>query len=142
MVPIDPRRLAVQKVIAGAKFQQNSKQAEDILVRAIENARDYRANPHASYKGKKVTRDSFGTDRPKGRKDETLIRAVVMSALFRSWLLGFGASPRINNKGYPASPFVIFAEPILRMAGIGKIEDHLEQYRSYRKKALENFHVK
>ena len=43
MDPISPRRLAVQKVIAGAKFQQNSKQAEDILVRAIENARDYRA---------------------------------------------------------------------------------------------------
>lgn len=142
MVPINPCRIGVQRAIADSKFRQNSKKAEDILVRAIDDALYYRANPHASYKGKKVTRSSFGTKRSKGRKDETLIRAIVISALFQAWLLGFGNSPRINNKGYPASPFVIFAESILRLARIGKVEDHLEQYRSYRKKALKNFHVK
>ena len=135
-------RQSVQAAIKSAKFQQNSQKAEDILVRAIEDTLDYRANPHASYKGKKVTRISFGTERPAGRKDETLIRAIVISALFRAWLLGLGKSPRINNKGYRPSSFVVFAESILRIAGIGKVVDHLEQYRSYRKQALKDFHVK
>ena len=141
MATIHPRRLAVRNAIAGAKFAQNSQIAEDLLVRVIEEARDYRKTPHVSYDGKKLTRQSFGTARPKGRKDETLIRALVIAALFRAWLLGTGKSPRINNKGYRATAFVVFAEPIMVMAGIGKVEEHLEQYRSFRKKALEQFHV-
>lgn len=135
-------RLDIRKALAESKFKNNLTKAEDILVRAIEDALFYRANPHASYKGKKVTRISFGTDRPKGRKDETLIRAIVISALFQSWQLEFEKSPRINNKGYRASPFVIFAELIFRIANIGKVEDHLEEYRSFRKQAIKNFHVK
>ena len=71
-----------------------------------------------------------------GHPDEAGLRNIVFSTLFRAWMLGKGAYPTINNKNHPASSFVIFAEPILRGLGIGKIEDHLEEFRSFRKKAF------
>jgi hypothetical protein len=71
-----------------------------------------------------------------GRQDDFLLRAYVFSALFRAWMIGFDVYPSINNKHKSATQFVIFADFVLHRLGIGKVEDHLEQFRSYRKKLL------
>jgi hypothetical protein len=76
--------------------------------------------------------------RLRGRQDDFLLRAYVFSALFRAWMIGFDEYPRVNNKGGSATQFVIFADFILHRLGIGKVEDHLEEFRSYRKKLLLN----
>lgn len=74
----------------------------------------------------------------KGRPDERVLRTIVFASLFRAWMLGKNSYPTINNKNYPPSQFVVFAEPILWGLGIGKTEDHLEEFRSVRKKVLED----
>ena len=47
----------------------------------------------------------------------------------------------INNKGYPATKFVVFAEQIFALLGIGKIEDHLEEFQSFRAQSLAQINV-
>ena len=74
--------------------------------------------------------------RGKGRPSEALARDLVIAGLFRAWMVGFQEYPKINNKNYPLSPFVRFATAILTREGIGKIEDHLEEFRAYRKKCM------
>jgi hypothetical protein len=69
----------------------------------------------------------LGTDLPKGQRDETMLRNLLAAELFRSWQLTFNQTPEINNKGYPATKFVVFAEQIFDLLDIGKIEDHLEE---------------
>ncbi len=73
---------------------------------------------------------------PKGQRDETILRNLLISELFRSWQLAFNQAPVINNKGYPATKFVVFVEQIFALLGIGKIEDHLEEFQSFRAKSL------
>ena len=108
---------------------------EDLLVRAV---RYYRVMRSSRQKTMQPSASNILPITPlaRGRQDESLIRAHVFSALFRAWMIGFDQYPKINNKGYPATKFVIFADYLLQRIGIGKIEDHLEEYRSYRKKAL------
>ena len=74
--------------------------------------------------------------RGKGRPSEALVRDLLIAGLFRAWMVGFQEYPKINNKNYPLSPFVRFATAILTREGIGKIEDHLEEFRAYRKKCM------
>jgi hypothetical protein len=74
--------------------------------------------------------------RLRGRRDDFLLRAYVFSTLFRAWMIGFNEYPKINNKGSSPTQFGIFADFVLHRLGIGKVEDHLEQFRSYRKKLL------
>ncbi len=74
--------------------------------------------------------------RVKGRPSEELPRALLIAGLFLAWMRAFKEYPKINNKNYPLSPFVRFATAILMREGIGKIEDHLEEFRAYRKKCM------
>jgi len=130
-------RQFVRAAIKSARFPQNSKIAEDIVVEAIYLIRDYRKNPTKSYnKASKVTRQNHGTSRALGRKSEERLRFLLFSALFRAWYLGFGVKPKINNRYGKATPFVGFAEPILMHEGIGKTITHLEEYQSYRKQII------
>ena len=88
------------------------------------------------HKESRPTRDGFGTDLPKGQRDETMLRNLLIAELFHSWELAFDEAPVINNKGYPATRFVVFAEQIFYLLGIGKNEDHLEEFQSFRAKSL------
>jgi len=111
------------------------RQIEDLLVRAMRYFRVMRKSRQKSL--------PLSPSNPlptnsllRGRQDDSLLRDYIFSALFRAWMIAMDQYPRINNKGYPATPFVIFSDYVLQRLGIGKIEDHLEEFRSRRKKLM------
>jgi hypothetical protein len=124
------------RVVAGARFPQNTVKIQKILEAAFQQIEHNLNHPYHLHKGSRPTRDGFGTDLPKGQRDETMLRNLLIAELFRSWQLAFNQTPVINNKGYPASKFVVFAEQIFYLLGIGKIEDHLEEFQSFRAQSL------
>ena len=127
-------RLEMRCHIANRHFPIRTRPAvEKLLVRAVRYVRVIRKSRKICYEPLQ-SQDPLLKARERGRQDEALLRAYVFSALFRAWMMGFDEYPKINNKGYEASPFVIFAETVLQRLGIGNIEDHLEEFRSYRKK--------
>ena len=139
--PSSETYVQLNKVVTGAKFPQNTAKIEAILSAAFEQIEDNLKKPYYLHKGSRPTRDGFGTDLPKGQRDETMLRNLLIAELFRSWYLAFDEVPAINNKGYPATKFVVFAEQIFYLLGIGKIEDHLEEFQSFRAKSLAHFDV-
>ena len=126
----------LSKAVAGARFPQNTAKIEAILSAAFQQIEENLKHPYFLHKGSRPTRDGFGTDLPKGQRDETMLRNLLIAELFRSWQLAFNQTPVINNKDYPATKFVVFAEQIFYLLGIGKIEDHLEEFQSFRAKSL------
>ena len=127
-------RLEMRRHIANRHFPIGTRPAvEKLLVRAVRYVRVIRKSRKICHKPLQ-SQDSLIKARKRGRQDEALLRADVFAALFRVWMMGFDEYPKINNKGYATTPFVIFAETVLQRLGIGKIEDHLEEFRSYRKK--------
>ena len=131
----------LSKVVAGARFPQNTATIKSILSAAFEQIEDNLKEPYYLHQGSRPTRDGFGTDLPKGQRDETMLRNLLIAELFRSWRLAFNQTPVINNKDYPATKFVVLAEQIFYLLGIGKIEDHLEEFQSFRAKSLAHFDV-
>jgi hypothetical protein len=131
----------LSKVVAGARFPQNTAKIEAILSAAFQQIEENLKHPYFLHKGSRPIRDGFGTDLPKGQRDETMLRNLLAAELFRSWQLAFNQTPVINNKGYPATKFVVFAEQIFGLLDNGKIEDHLEEFQSFRAKSLAYFDV-
>ncbi len=80
--------------------------------------------------------EDLASPRGKGHPDEAMPRAILISGLFRAWMKAFQEYPKINNKNYPLSPFMRFAKKIMQREGVGKTENHLEEFRSYRKKLM------
>lgn len=70
-------------------------------------------------------------DRSRGRPHLKMERTYLISTLFRVWVRAFGKRPRINRRGEYDTPFVMFAEKILRSVGIFNALDNLNQYRAY-----------
>jgi hypothetical protein len=132
----------LSSVVAGAMFPQNTAKIEAILSAAFQQIEENLKHPYFLHKGSRPTRDGFGTDLPKGQRDETMLRNLLIAELFRSWQLAIDEAPVINNKGYPATKFVVFVEQIFGLLGIGKIEDHLEEFQSFRAKSLAQFQAK
>ena len=127
-------RLEMRRHIANRHFPIHTRPAvEDILVRVVRYFRVIRQSRKICHKPLR-SQDLLLKARGRGREDEALLRAYVFAALFRAWMMGFGEYPKINNKGHAKTPFMFFAETVLQRLGIGKIEDHLEEFRSYRKK--------
>jgi hypothetical protein len=122
----------IRRIISFYKFKHHALDAELRIAEAVTNCKEYRNNPYHSYHGKKVTRQSFGTSRPEGRKDQELIRFHLISVLWASWLEGMQEDPVVNNKDDHRTPFVNFVERVFQLMGMGKVEDHLEEYQSYR----------
>lgn len=127
----------VKRAVAAGKFQKNTAQIEQIILGA---AKIFLAKSLPENLDGEI--DSAGLpDLPRaklkvGHPEQSALRYVVFSSLFRAWMLGKGLYPTINNKDHRASPFMIFVEPILEGLGIGKAQAHLEEFRSYRKRAL------
>ena len=111
------------------------RQIEDLLVRAIRYFRVMRKSRQKSLP-QSPTNPLPTNSLLRGRQDDSLLRDYIFSTLFRAWMIGMDQYPRINNKGYQATQFVIFSEYVLQRLGIGKIEDHFEEFRSHRKKLM------
>lgn len=133
-------RLEIRAHVAHSKFPiKRRRLVEGILVRAIRYYRILTRRPpkivsNSSHNAKSV--------RSRGRPNLSEQRNFLMSELFRAWVVGFKLYPTINNKLYGPSPFVKFCEPILRREGIGRVLDHLEKYRAYRKRVIEKYGFK
>ncbi len=126
-------RQQVRTDIAQAKFPYATRAlAERTIVRSVRQSRLYRTQLGST----ELRSEDLTTKRSKGRPSEAMLRALLISGVFRAWMAAFGKYPTINNKNYPLSPFVRFATAILMREGIGKIEDHLEEFRAYRKKCM------
>jgi len=129
------------KALTGAHFPQHTTKIQANLEAVFKQIEDNLTNPYHLHKGSRPTRDGFGTDLPKGQRDETMLRNLLVAELFRSWQYAFNETPVINNKGYPATKFVVFAEQIFALLGIGKVEDHLEEFQSFRAQSLAQIDV-
>lgn len=124
--------------IAKAKFPFGQRQrVEDILVQTLCHFRIHR-NRQQKNLAPITGRFQFQKQvQKRGPKDKKEIRMYLLSQIHYAWAVGFKAYPNINNKSYPDSPFVIFAESILLGEGVARIHTNLEEFRSYRKKQLE-----
>jgi hypothetical protein len=131
----------LNKVVTDARFPQNTAKIEAILSAAFQQIEDNLKTPYFLHKGSRPTRDGFGTDLPRGQRDESMLRNLLIAELFRSWCLAFNEVPSINNKYGEVTRFVVFAEEIFYLLGIGKIIDHLEEFQSFRAKSLAQFDV-
>ena len=124
--------------IANAKFPFGSRaRVEDILVQAVYYFRIHRNRQQrnsAPLSGRFQFQKQIQKRGPKDKKDT---RMYLMSQIHYAWALGFNAYPKINNKDYADSPFVIFAESILLGEGVARIHTNLEEFRSYRKKQMQ-----
>lgn len=116
-------------------FKQNIQQCEDMIVDAIFVVRHYLAHPHHSYHGKKVTRHSFGTTRPKNRNQEGT-RMYILAVLWRAWMLGTASMPKVNNRNYADTRFVKFAKEVTAIMVMGNVIKNLERYQSCRSTAF------
>ena len=134
--PTPQTYLQLVSIVAGTRFPQHTAKIQANLEAVFKQIEDNLTNPYYLHKGSRPTRDGFGTDLPKGQREETMLRNLLIAELFRSWQLAFNQTPVINNKGYPATKFVVFAEQIFALLGIGKIEDHLEEFQSFRAQSL------
>ena len=137
MALVNPKniRKEMRADIAKAGFPYGVRaQVETSSVRAVRQFRIYRTRLGSTV----LQPGDLTQKRGKGRPSEALVRDLLIAGLFRAWMEAFQEYPKINNKNYPLSPFVRFAMAILMREGIGKIEDHLEEYRAYRKKCMIN----
>jgi hypothetical protein len=125
----------LDRAMRKAKFTHHALLCENLLVEALLNARQYRSQPHHSYHGKKVTRNSFGTLRPRDRAQE-LIRLYLIGIIWRVWMRGTLHKPIVNNRRDPDTPFVLFVKDVTAWYGLGNVIKNLERYQSYRRASL------
>lgn len=131
-------RKQLHAAIAKAKFPFSVRQrVEDILVQSVCHFRIHRNRRQknlAPITGRFHFRKQI---QKRGPRDKKEIRMYLLSQIYYAWVVGFRDYPKINNKNYPDSSFVIFAESILLGEGVARIHTNLEEFRSYRKKQLE-----
>ena len=125
-------RASIDVAMRHAKFTRQCLRCENLILEALMEARQYRSTPHISYRGKKVTRQSFGTTRPNNR-DQKKIRLYLLGMLWYCWVLGTETKPKINNRGNPDTPFVTFVKTLSVWFGLGNVVKNLEHYQAYRK---------
>lgn len=135
-IPIEQQiRMSVNSAIRAARFTHHALRCEELLLEALSDAWNYRLNPHHSYRGKKVTRVSFGTKRPNDR-DQEGIRLYLLSRIWYCWMLGTRTKPKVNNRCNPDTPFVVFVKAIAPWFGMGNVVKNLERYQAYRKRSM------
>jgi hypothetical protein len=137
-MPITPTKL--QNCIHEAGFPIATRpQVICIVTRGLEGYRDYKTRSYYGSKGKTIKKPTAVHHPPAGRHDQAGARTVLISALCRAWMEGFGEVPTLNNKKDLDSPFFDFAMRVMALEGIGKVHEHLEAYWAERKKTwLEN----
>ena len=128
-------RASIQRAMRQAHFKYQSAHCENLIYECIQTARHYRAHPHVSFNGKKLTRLSFGTRRPNNRNQEG-IRFYFIGRLWYAWCMGTGKKPEVNNRRNPDLPFVQFVKSIGPWFGLGNVIKNLERYQSYRRATI------
>ena len=125
--------------IANAKFPFGIRaRVENILVQAVCHFRLFRRRQQLNTSplpGRTHFRVMPLKRGPKSNKD---IRMYLLSQIHYVWVFGFNEYPNINNKNYPDTPFVIFAESIMLREGVARIRTNLEEFRTYRKKQMQD----
>jgi hypothetical protein len=66
------------KVVTGAGFPQHTAKIQANLEAVFKQIEDNLTNPFHLHKGSRPTRDGFGTDLPKGQRDETMLRNLLI----------------------------------------------------------------
>ncbi len=131
-------RAQLQAAIVNAKFPATARQmAEDLVWNGLELFREYKSPKYASHTGKLVKKPQAGHRTSIGRYDQTEARTILISALCRAWLQKGAGNPTLNHKNDPMSEFHHFAQEVMGREGIGKIQQHLEEYWSTRAKKWE-----
>ena len=116
----------------------------DVISRGLTEYREHRTRRYYSFAtGKKIKKSSQGHTAKAGRHNQTAARDVLISAICRAWIDGFGIKPTLNNKNDRDTDFAKFAMEIMQMEGIGHAHQHLEEYWSFRKREwqLNQFHI-
>lgn len=133
-------RSEVRQKLKSAKFPAAHRdRAEDMVVRAIVHFRLYRNRSQLRAQAILASRHrSNMKPQKRGPKDETLLRMYLLSQLHLAWMIAFKEYPKINNKHYADTPFVVFAESILLTERVFRIRGNLEDFRSYRRHQLES----
>jgi hypothetical protein len=133
-MPITPAQL--QECIHEAGFPTGKRQAVmTIIEHGLQGYREYKTRSYIGPKGKPIKKPTTTHHPPAGRPNQECARTVLISALSRAWIYGFGKKPTLNHKKDPDTPFFNFAARVMALEGIGKIHQHLETYWSVRKKA-------
>ena len=140
---VDPAPLSkeqideVEDALIAAGFAQNRTRPRNLILAALANTLDYQKVPYKPYVFKKLTRATFGADRPKGAHQKEHARMLLIAAIFLAWRIAFKEEPRVSRKIVQKdlrtirSPFVVFAGQILTLAKIGKVEDNLNAFLAY-----------
>lgn|GEM_PF-1259670 len=137
-MPISPLQLQDQIRAAGFPIGKRP-QVFGTVTLGLQSYRDYKTRSYYGSKGTAVKKPTAVHHPPVGRHDQTGARTLLISALCRAWMEGFGEEPTLNNKKDPDSAFFNFAFQVMTLEGIGKVHKHLEAYWSERKKTwLEN----
>ena len=138
--PLPPSLLLrqnIRTIILASKFSHKVPVYQARIALAIEECEQFRAQPSHRYPGQRSTKNPFDRKKPKGRKSEELLRLYLMGVLWETWLRGTHKQPVVNNKGNARTPFVKFVASIFELSAMGKVEDHLEEYQSYRRATFE-----
>ena len=116
----------------GFKNKHQLKIIEDILVRAIRVSRLYRRRLPKDVFVPELDRWIPYVKAKRGGQDQVKQRHILISAMFRAWLLGFDEKPTVSKRGNDPRPFVNFAEEIFIGEGIANTIDNIDEYRSYK----------
>lgn len=108
----------------------------NVISEGLQNFRDYRQPRYYGARGTYVKEPTASHSSSKGRYDQSKARFILIAALYRAWLLGFGVAPTLNHKKHTDTPFATFAMDVMAREGIGRIHHHLESYRSFVKQQL------
>ena len=128
-------RTQLRVAIGNAKFPLQSRQiVEDLVWNGIELFREYKSPHYRSHTGKLVKKPQPGHRPSIGRFKQAPARTILISALCRAWLAGFGKNARLNHKSGIMTPFHHFAQEVMAREGIGKTQAHLEEHWSNRAK--------
>ena len=129
--------VALENALLSAGILKNQSRIMKDLEKALSQALAYSKDPFLSYNQKKLTRQSFGADRPSGPHRKDAICLLLSAVMFRVWRQYFDQEPRISRPITSKKPravrsaFVSFARDIFKIAKISKVEDRLLAYRKY-----------
>jgi hypothetical protein len=129
--------VALENALLSAGILKNQSRVKKDLEKALSQALAYSKDPFLSYNQKKLTRQSFGTDRPSGPHQKDAICLLLSAAIFRAWRQYFDQEPRISRPLTSKKPRAVrsacvsFARDIFKIAKISKVEDRLLAYRKY-----------
>lgn len=129
---------ALRECIHNAGFPLAKRQYVFVAISAgLAAFRENRVPSYYGVSGKTIKKPTPSHSVARGRYDQTLVRHVLIAALYRAWFRGFGVAPTLNHKLDADSAFCEFAIDVMGREGIGRIHMHLEKYWSFSRRSIE-----